>query len=116
VNDLLGSGPGTASTALFVANHEAAFGALPTLAARHVRIPEDLSLICHEDIPWLQWWHPPVTVVDNGARDLGDLAMTILLDQLARRRSAGETGPEKAGRTYRVGAQLIVRESCRLLT
>ena len=113
VNDLLGSRDGGESTALFVANHEAAFGALPTLAARQVRIPDDLSLICHEDIPWLQWWHPPVTVVDNGARDLGDLAMTILLEQLARQRSAAETGPGRPGRTYRVGAQLILRESCR---
>lgn len=112
VKDLLGSPGGAPMTALFVANHEAAFGALPTLAARHVRIPDDLSLICHEDIPWLQWWHPPVTVVDNGARDLGDLAMTILLEQLVRRRSAEEVDPGRVGRTYRVGAQLILRASC----
>lgn len=112
VTDLLDVRRGAGMTALFVANHEAAFGALPTLAARHVRIPEDLSLICHEDIPWFQWWHPPVTVVDNGARELGDLAMTILLEQLGRRRLARQLDSEPWGRTYRVGAQLTLRSSC----
>lgn len=112
VNALLSLPAGAGMTALFVANHEAAFGAVPTLAARKVRIPDDLSLICHEDIPWLKWWHPAVTVVDNGARNLGDLAMTILLEQLARRRSASQVDPGQTGRTYRVGAQLILRASC----
>lgn len=112
VNELLDARGGAGMTALFVANHEAAFGALPTLAARHVRIPDDLSLICHEDIPWLQWWHPPVTVVDNGARELGDLALTILLEQLGRRRLAQQLDPERVGRTYWVGAQLTLRSSC----
>lgn len=115
VNDLLTASGGADMTALFIANHEAAFGALPTLAARHVNIPADLSLVCHEDIPWLQWWHPPVTVVDNGARELGDLAISILLSQLAGRRSAPITAPQRVGRTYRVGAHLTIRESCERL-
>lgn len=112
VSDLLDARRGAGMTALFMANHEAAFGALPTLAARNVLIPDDLSLICHEDIPWFQWWHPPVTVVDNGANELGDLAMTILLEQLSRRRSARQVDPQPLGRTYRVGAQLTLRSSC----
>ena len=56
-------------TAVFAANHESVFGVLPALVARSVTVPDQISLVCYEDIPWLQWWAPPITVVDNGARD-----------------------------------------------
>jgi LacI family transcriptional regulator len=98
-------------TALFAANHEAAFGALPALVARGVHVPGDISLICYEDIPWLSWWHPPVSVIDNGPRELGELAMDLLLQQMNRDAPASP----RPGRTYRVGAQLVRRESCRRL-
>ncbi|TDD30376.1 LacI family transcriptional regulator [Actinomadura sp. KC06] len=96
-------------TALFAANHEAVFGVLPALVAAGVRVPDDLSLVCYEDISWLRWWQPPVTVVDNGARELGELAMDLLLQQLERGR--GSVPQARNGRTYRVGAQLVQRES-----
>jgi LacI family transcriptional regulator len=100
-------------TALLAANHEAVFGILPTLVARKVRVPEDLSLICYEDISWLRSWQPPITVVDNGAHELGALAIDLLLAQMGRDgRATGQT-PDRPGRTYRVGAQLIMRASCR---
>jgi LacI family transcriptional regulator len=103
-------------TALFVANHEAAFGALPALVARGIQVPDELSLICYEDIPWLSWWHPPVSVVDNGPRELAELAMDLLLQQMGRHPN-GPAAPEaRSGRTYRVGAQLVVRSSCRKVT
>ncbi|MFF4235297.1 LacI family DNA-binding transcriptional regulator [Actinomadura geliboluensis] len=97
-------------TALLAANHEAVFGVLPALVAAGVSVPDDLSLICYEDISWLRWWHPPVTVVDNGARELGELAMDLLLQQLERQRD--KLPSARNGRTYRVGAQLIQRGSC----
>lgn len=102
-------------TALLAANHEAVFGILPTLIAHKIDIPRDLSLICYEDISWLRWWQPAVSVVDNGASELGDLAMDLLMQQLDRR-SRSVTGElveaPRPGRTYRVGAQLVHRDSC----
>lgn len=99
-------------TALLIANHEAAFGALPALIARGISVPGQLSLICYEDIPWLSWWHPPVTVVDNGPRELAELAMDLLLPQMSRPQGAAGPADGRPGRAYRVGAQLIVRSSC----
>ena len=110
-NDLLTGNPDI--TALFIANHEAVFGALPAILARGVRVPQELSLVCYEDIPWLHTWSPPITVVDNGARQLADLAMDLLLGQLERPMS---TPPDTVGRTYRVGAALIERKSTLPLT
>jgi LacI family transcriptional regulator len=103
----------TGMTALFAANHEATFGILPTLAARGVRVPKDLSLLSFEDMPLLQMWHPPVTVVDNGATQLAELSVDLLLNQI-RSISAEGVSPERLRRltrTYRVGAQLVVRSS-----
>lgn len=97
------------ATALFAANHEAAFGLLPALVARRVRVPEDLSLICYEDIPWFTAWQPSITVVDNGAPELANLAMDLLLQQMNGRLPAAG----RRGRTYRVGAALVQRASCR---
>jgi LacI family transcriptional regulator len=99
----------TDATALFVANHEAVFGALPGIVSRGVRVPDELSLVCYEDIPWLQTWAPPITVVDNGPRQLADLAMDLLLSQLER--PAPTAVGNAAARTYRVGAALIERRS-----
>ncbi|GAB3250643.1 LacI family DNA-binding transcriptional regulator [Kineosporia babensis] len=104
--DQLLSGPHRI-TALLSANHEATFGVLPALVARGVHIPDDLSLVCYEDMPVLQMWQPPVTVVDNGAQAIADLAVNLLLDQLRRRDPA-----QRDTRTYRVGAELLLRSSC----
>ena len=95
-------------TALFAANHEAIFGVLPALVARSVQIPDQMSLICYEDIPWLQWWNPPITVVDNGASEMAELAMDLLLAQMSP--AASKPAPRSA-RTYRVGAALMTRHS-----
>jgi LacI family transcriptional regulator len=100
------------TSALLIANHEAAFGALPAIIARGISVPGQLSLVCYEDIPWLSWWHPPVTVVDSGPRELADLAMDLLLPQMSRAEGGAGAVDGRPGRAYRVGAQLIVRSSC----
>lgn len=103
----------TGMTALFAANHEAVFGILPVLMAHRIRIPQELALVCFEDMPLLQMWHPPVTVIDNGAVQLAELAVDLLLNQIRAIASEG-VAPErlrKLTRTYRVGSQLIPRSS-----
>jgi LacI family transcriptional regulator len=92
-------------TALYAANHEAVFGVLPTLVAHGVSMPAELSLICHEDMSWLELWRPGVTVIDNGATQLATIAMDLLLQQIRDPMSF-------EARTYRVGSRLVQRESC----
>lgn len=100
-------------TALLAANHEATFGILPAFVVRSIRVPEDLSLICYEDSPWLSSWRPPVTVVDSGAYEMANLAMDLLLQQMVA--YGRDDADPRRGRTYRVGAALIERASCRPL-
>lgn len=95
-------------SAIFVANHEATLGVLRVTAERNIAIPGDLSLLCYEDMPWFEWHRPAISVVDNGARDLANLAVDRLLHRMDAK------GSDNGGvREYRVGARLIKRDSCR---
>ncbi|MGK5529663.1 LacI family DNA-binding transcriptional regulator [Streptomyces sp. URMC 129] len=94
-------------TALYSANHEATFGVLGALVRLGVRVPDELSLVCHEEAPFFAYWHPPITVVDNAPRDMGELAA----EQLLRRIEKGEPGHPGTARSLRVGANLVVRHS-----
>jgi LacI family transcriptional regulator len=97
-------------TALLVANHEASYGALPALREHSVNIPDDLSVICYEDSPLARWWHPAVTVIDNNARQMGELAARLLL----RRLETADVDRDEFSE-FRVGTRLIERDSCRPL-
>jgi LacI family transcriptional regulator len=96
-------------TALIIANHEAVHGALPALRERSVAVPAELSVICYEDSPLARWWHPAMTVIDNNARQMGELAARLLLNRLE------QPGGLDGGREFsefRVGGRLVERDSC----
>jgi len=95
-------------SAIFVANHEATLGVLRATAERNVAIPDDLSLLCYEDMPWFEWHRPAISIVDNGARDLANLAVDRLLHRMDAKSNSNE-----GVREYRVGARLVQRDSCR---
>ena len=98
-------------TALIIANHEAVYGALPALRERSVAVPAELSVVCYEDSPLARWWHPAMTVIDNNARQMGELAARLLL-----RRLEEPLTPELRAREFsefRVGGRLVERDSCR---
>jgi LacI family transcriptional regulator len=96
-------------SAIFVANHESILGVLRVIAERGVSIPNDLSLLCYEDTPWFAWHRPAISVVDSGARDLANLAVDRLMQQINTRSMPVEA------RDYRVGARLLKRDSCRAI-
>ncbi len=100
-------------TALFAANHESTFGVLRALSERRIDAPSKISLLCYEDAPWLRWHTPPVTIVDNAAEAMADLAVDLLMRRM-QGVALNEERPE--AREFRVGAQLVVRESCRAIT
>jgi LacI family transcriptional regulator len=111
VGRMLALPAGRGPTALLVTNHEAVFGLLPALREHRVRVPAELSVLCYEDADLLRWWDPPITVMDNNAARMGDLAVNILLDHIAARPGT----QARPSTEYRVGAQLVIRESCGLV-
>lgn len=96
-------------TALFVANHESSLGVLRGLAERDILVPDDLSLLCYEDMPGFEWQRPAISVVDSGAQAMAELAA----DRLLQRLRPHAPPPAATAREYRIGARLIRRHSCR---
>jgi LacI family transcriptional regulator len=95
-------------SALFVANHESALGVLRGLAERGIAVPDDISLLCYEDMPGFAWQRPAISVVDSGAQAMAELAA----DRLLQRLRPGAM-PAHGAREYRIGARLIQRQSVR---
>jgi LacI family transcriptional regulator len=99
------------ATAIFCANHEAAQGTLAVLSERNLQIPGQMSLVCYEDSPWFAAQRPNITVVDNDPAALAELAVDMILQKIEGRILSVKQAP----RELRVGARLVVRQSCRPL-
>ena len=94
-------------TAVFVASDNVAMGAKSALREAGLRIPEDISIVGFDDIPWAQYADPPLTTIHVDAQDLARKACLVLMDLLQ--------GKEPASKQQIVDTQLVVRKSCRRL-
>ena len=70
---------GVEATALFVANVASAIGVLQALRDGGRRVPEDTSVIAVHDLPLAAYLAPPLTTVRMPLRELGALAIELLL-------------------------------------
>lgn len=69
-------------TAVFVANISQAIGAVAGLREAGLRIPEDVSLVCHDDDPVCEFLHPPLTAVAMPLVELGTAGVDALIGQI----------------------------------
>jgi LacI family transcriptional regulator, galactose operon repressor len=67
-------------TALFATNDLMALGALKAASHLGLRVPQDLSLVGFDDIPYVSLVNPPLTTVAQPARNLGGTAAGLLLE------------------------------------
>jgi LacI family transcriptional regulator len=74
--------PGQPPTALFAGNNSLCVGMVEALREAHYRIPEDIALVCFDDIEWASAIYPFLTVVSQPARTFGTIAAQFLLDRL----------------------------------
>lgn len=70
-------------TAVFAANNVLAEGTWRAAAELGLRIPDDLSLVAFDDVPWMSMVTPGVTAVAQDAGAMGRAAVQSLLDRLA---------------------------------
>ncbi|MGE4340506.1 MAG: LacI family DNA-binding transcriptional regulator [Pigmentiphaga sp.] len=99
---LRGAGPGF--TAVVAANDLIALGALAWLKQRRISVPEDVSLIGHNDMPLLEQIDPPLTSVRIQHYEMGFRSARLLLDTLRQ-----VPGSQEA--TILLRPQLILRKS-----
>jgi DNA-binding LacI/PurR family transcriptional regulator len=94
-------------TAVFVASDNVAMGAKAALREAGMRIPEDISLVGFDDIPWAQFADPPLTTVHLQAQELARRACLVLMDLLK--------GKQPELKRQIIDTHLVVRKSCRRL-
>jgi DNA-binding LacI/PurR family transcriptional regulator len=66
-------------TAIFVLNDLMALGALDAARASGRRVPDEVSIIGFDDIPFAALANPPLTTVAQPIRQLGEQAADLLL-------------------------------------
>ncbi len=90
-------------TAIFTANDLQALGVYEAARQLGLRIPQDLSVIGFDDLPFTQWSGPPMTTVRQPLTDMGAAAAEMVL-ALASGRQPSSTRVELA-------TSLMVRQS-----
>jgi LacI family transcriptional regulator len=73
----------TAPTAIVAANDLLALGIYDALAERDLHCPSDVSVVGHNDMPYVDMLSPPLTTVRIAQRKMGNQAARLLLGQIA---------------------------------
>jgi LacI family repressor for deo operon, udp, cdd, tsx, nupC, and nupG len=66
-------------TAVFCFNDEMAMGVVEAARARHVRLPEELSIVGFDDIRFASHVNPPLTTIAQPMREIGESTVRMLL-------------------------------------
>lgn len=89
-------------TAILCSNDLTAIGVLRVLYRSRIRVPDDISVIGADDIPFASYTNPPLTTVKIPREQLGTLAFTVLQSMLEEKRRGYESV---------LDTQLVVRET-----
>lgn len=95
----------TKITAIVAANDLLALGALDALKRRNLRCPEDVSIVGHNDMPFMDVISPPLTTVRIEHREMGRRAARMLIHAI-------KTGSSDVVHVV-LRSELIIRESTR---
>lgn len=94
----------TLPTAFFCFNDDTAIGVIGALQQRGYNVPEDISVLGFDDIPFASNITPALTTIRQPRGQIGERAMTLLLDRLA--------DPTTNSSIVELHGDLIVRDSC----
>lgn len=78
----------TGVTAVFCVNDMVAFGVIAEFHRSGLRVPEDISVVGFDDIPFAESFMPPLTTVRCPSYETGRLAAMMLIDELSKRRKS----------------------------
>ena len=78
-------------TAILCSNDLTAIGALRALIRAGIRVPEDVSIVGADDIPFAALTQPPLTTVRIPREKLGELAFDVLLRMLREKQPGSES-------------------------
>lgn len=90
-------------TALLARTDLLAFGAMQALQQSGLRIPDDIALVGHDDLPIAQWMNPPLSSIQIDYAQLGRAAVELLMRLM--------DNPDAALAPVRVATRFIPRQS-----
>lgn len=82
---------GNMPTALVAAYDEVAFGAIQELRNLGYRVPEDVSVVGCNDVPYAVYHDPPLTTVSRGEREMCAAAIRLLCRMITDKNMPPET-------------------------
>jgi LacI family transcriptional regulator len=91
-------------TAVFTVNNLVAVGAIEAVRADDLEVPDDIALVCFDDIEYASRLYPFLTVMAQPAETLGTLGTQLLLERIEGR------APDQR-RLVVLPAQFMVRQS-----
>jgi LacI family transcriptional regulator len=94
-------------TAIFATNNVLGEATLHVIREMNLRIPQDISLIIFDDVPWTSLVNPSITVVSQPTYELGYLGME-LIGQKIRNKDLNLKIPRRSI----LSPKLIIRNSC----
>ena len=94
-------------SALFAQSDLLAVGAIAEFRSRGLRVPEDVSVVGFDDIPVASFLEPPLTTMRQPIRELGELAVRLIIEAIGRRGSE----PDERNRRHLLPARLADRGS-----
>jgi LacI family transcriptional regulator len=92
-------------TAIFTVNNLVALGAIEAVRAAGLAVPDDVALVCFDDIEYASRLYPFLTAMEQPAETFGTLGTQLLLERIERR------APPRR-RVVVLPAEFVVRESC----
>ena len=97
---------GHKTTAVFCDNDLLAMGFIQQASRLGIRIPQDVAIIGHDDIPFADTFSVPLTTISFPKSELGQQAMQVLMSRF------NEKGNQHLAKTITLEPQLIERKSC----
>ena len=91
-------------SAVFAASDMLALGAMAGARELGLKIPEEISIAGFDDIDFAAYSYPPLTTVRVPAREMGEMAVSVLIDMIE--------GREMKPRRIKLPTKIMIRESC----
>jgi LacI family transcriptional regulator, galactose operon repressor len=92
-------------TAVFTVNNLVALGAIEAVRGAGLEVPDDIALVCFDDIEYASRLYPFLTVLEQPAETFGTVATQLLLERIQGR------GPARRHVVVLPG-EFVVRKSC----
>ncbi|MDI6617693.1 MAG: LacI family DNA-binding transcriptional regulator [Clostridiales bacterium] len=95
-------------TAVLISNYFMAVGAIIAINENNISIPDDISIICFDDLELSKVFKPKLTSVSQSSKGIGMNAAKMLLDRIDSNNKIGT-------RTVRVPVKITVNDSIKAL-